>query len=82
MGVDVVFGFGCDWVFIDMLVVLFVELLLVDVLWLLYLIDCVIDVYGGVVCDGCWMIVIVLFGGSEIVNWMLLFCCYVRLIDE
>ncbi|AZQ55931.1 DUF3156 family protein [Burkholderia cenocepacia] len=76
-GIDAVRMPGCDAVFIDILAALLAEPSLADALRPLHLTDCAIDAR-----DGRWMLAIVPFGGSEVVNRMPSFRRYVRLIDE
>lgn len=76
-GIAAVLAPGCDPAFIDTLAALLADPALADALRPLHVTDCVIDAH-----DGRWMLAIVPFGGSEIVNRMPSFRRYVRLIDE
>nr|WP_057930096.1 DUF3156 family protein [Burkholderia ambifaria] len=68
---------GCDPGFARTVAALVAQPSLADALRPLHLTDCTI-----VACDGCWTLVVVPFGGSEVVNRMPSFRRYVRLAGE
>ncbi|VWC13596.1 hypothetical protein BPS26883_05486 [Burkholderia pseudomultivorans] len=76
-GVQAIAAPGCDPAFERTIAALLTDAPLAGALRPLHLTDCAIDAR-----DGRWTLVVVPFGGSEVVNRMPSFRRYVRLIDE